>query len=42
MQVAILAGIPMGAVLGSVALNVPILLSGAIYLLLALPAADHA
>jgi DHA3 family tetracycline resistance protein-like MFS transporter len=35
-QIAILAGIPIGAALGSVALNIPILLSGAIYLLLAL------
>jgi DHA3 family tetracycline resistance protein-like MFS transporter len=35
-QVAILAGIPIGTALGTIALNVPILLSGALYLLLAL------
>lgn len=35
-QIAILAGIPIGTALGTIALNVPILLSGALYLLLAL------
>jgi len=35
-QIAILAGIPIGTALGTVALNVPILLTGALYLLLAL------
>jgi DHA3 family tetracycline resistance protein-like MFS transporter len=35
-QIAILAGIPIGTGLGTIALNVPILLSGALYLLLAL------
>jgi DHA3 family tetracycline resistance protein-like MFS transporter len=35
-QIAILAGIPVGTALGTIALNVPILLSGALYLLLAL------
>jgi DHA3 family tetracycline resistance protein-like MFS transporter len=35
-QIATLAGIPIGTALGTIALNVPILLSGALYLLLAL------
>jgi DHA3 family tetracycline resistance protein-like MFS transporter len=35
-QIAILAGIPIGTALGTIALNVPILLAGTLYLLLAL------